>query len=134
MLVSIPQYSKSRWSNSPIFSLIKMNYFNSRTYLLELKLFNCQLTHHHGFLDHWNSQKSISNVWQHFSGLLDEGIPKIWKKLNSHDGFLSYRCVVGSLRWAICEVQQIDDFCFRYVFLEVHYEKKFTKLMSFGIN
>ena len=45
---------------------------------------------HCGFLEHWNSQKSVSNIWQRFSYLLDEGIPKIWKKLNSHDGFLSY--------------------------------------------
>ena len=29
-----------------------------------------------------------SSIWQHFSCLLDEGIPKIWKKLNSHGGFL----------------------------------------------
>ena len=28
--------------------------------------------------------------WQHFSCLLDEEIPKISKKLNSHIGFLSY--------------------------------------------
>ena len=45
---------------------------------------------HRGFLEHWNSQKSVSNIWQCFSYLLDEGIPKIWKQLNSHDGFLSY--------------------------------------------
>ena len=45
---------------------------------------------HRGFLGHWNSQKSVCNVWQRFSCLLDEGIPKICKKLNSHDGFLSY--------------------------------------------
>ena len=45
---------------------------------------------HCGFLEHWNSQKSVCNIWQHFSCLLDEGIPKICKKLNFHDGFLSY--------------------------------------------
>ena len=45
----------------------------------------------HGmFLEWWNRTKSLSSIWQHFSCLLDEGIPKIWKKLNSHDGFLSY--------------------------------------------
>ena len=32
----------------------------------------------------------FGRIWQHFSCLLDEGIPKIWKKLNFHDGFLSY--------------------------------------------
>ena len=42
------------------------------------------------FLEHCNSQKSVSNIWQSFSCLLDEGILKIWKKLNSHDGFLTY--------------------------------------------
>ena len=46
------------------------------------------LTYHSGFLEHWNSQKSVCNIWQHFSSLLDEGIPKIWKKLNSLGGFL----------------------------------------------
>ena len=45
---------------------------------------------HSGFLEHWNSKKSVCNIWQRFSCLLDEGIPKICKKLNSHDGFLSY--------------------------------------------
>ena len=45
---------------------------------------------HRGFLEHWNSQKSVCNIWQRFSCLLDEGVPKIWKKLNSHNGFLSY--------------------------------------------
>ena len=43
---------------------------------------------HCGFLEHWNSQKSVCNIWQWFSCLLDERIPKIWKKLNSHGGFL----------------------------------------------
>ena len=44
----------------------------------------------HEFLESWNTQKSVWRIWQHFSCLLDEGISKIWKKLNSHDGFLSY--------------------------------------------
>ena len=34
--------------------------------------------------------KSVWRIWQRFSCLLDEETPKIWKKLNSHDGFLSY--------------------------------------------
>ena len=33
----------------------------------------------------WNTPKSVWKIWQ-----LDEGIPKIWKKLNSHNGLLSY--------------------------------------------
>ena len=40
------------------------------------------------FLEWWNRSKSLSSIWQHFSCLLDEGIPKLWKKLNSHGGFL----------------------------------------------
>ena len=47
-------------------------------------------TSHSWFLEHWNSKKSVCNIWQRFPCLLDEGIPKICKKLNSHDGFLSY--------------------------------------------
>ena len=46
--------------------------------------FHCEL------LEYWNTQKSIWRIWQQFSCLLDKGIPKIWKKLNSHNGFLSY--------------------------------------------
>ena len=43
----------------------------------------------HGvFLEWWNRTKSISSIWKHFSCLLDQGISKIWKKLNSHGGFL----------------------------------------------
>ena len=34
--------------------------------------------------------KSVWRLWQHFSCQLDEGLPKTWKKLNSHSGFLSY--------------------------------------------
>ena len=45
-------------------------------------------TSHGMFLEWWNTTKSLSRIWQSFSCLLDEGIPKIWKKLNSHGGFL----------------------------------------------
>ena len=34
---------------------------------------------HSGFVEHWNSQKSVSNIWQRFSCLLDEWIEKICK-------------------------------------------------------
>ena len=37
------------------------------------------------YLQHWNSQKSLSSIWQHFSCLLDEWIEKICKK--NHGGF-----------------------------------------------
>ena len=36
--------------------------------------------YHCGFLEHWNSQKSLTKIRQCFSCLLDEGIEKIWKK------------------------------------------------------
>ena len=49
-----------------------------------------ELLHHCEFLEYWNTQKSIWRIWQPFSCLLDEGIPKIFKKLNSHNGFLIY--------------------------------------------
>ena len=35
-----------------------------------------------GFLEYWNSQKSVSNIWQRYSCLLDERITKIWKKFS----------------------------------------------------
>ena len=54
------------------------------------KCFGHIVTYHCEFLEYWNTQKSVWRIWQRFSCLLDEGIPKIWKKLNSHDGFLSY--------------------------------------------
>ena len=47
-----------------------------------------KVTTHCELLEYWNTQKSLWRVLQHFSCLLDEGIPKIWKKLNSHNGFL----------------------------------------------
>ena len=45
-------------------------------------------TAHCEFLEYWNTQKSVWRIWQHFSCLLDKGIPNIWKKLNYHSGFL----------------------------------------------
>ena len=56
-----------------------------------MKCFNSSTRHqtsHCEFLEYWNTQKSVWRIWKHFSCLLDEGIPKIWKKLNSHGGFL----------------------------------------------
>ena len=66
---------------------------------------------HRGFLEHWNSQKSVCNIWKCFSCLLHEGIPKIWKKLNSHGGFL--RADQGSAKmccqmgWIGCAILQV---------------------------
>ena len=42
------------------------------------------------FLEYWNTPKSVWTICQRFSCLLHERNPKIWKKLNSDDGFLSY--------------------------------------------
>ena len=47
-----------------------------------------KLTFHCEFLEYWNTQKSVWRIWQHFSCLLNKGIPKIWKKLDSQGGFL----------------------------------------------
>ena len=40
------------------------------------------------FLEWWSTTKSLSNIWQHFSSLLDKRTAKICKKNYSHDGFL----------------------------------------------
>ena len=48
------------------------------TILLTYLHFRC----HCVFLEHWNSQKSVCNIWQHFSCLLDEWIEKIWYPKN----------------------------------------------------
>ena len=42
---------------------------------------------HRWFLEHWNSQKSVCNVQQRFSWLLDEWIEKICKNIIFHSGF-----------------------------------------------
>ena len=42
---------------------------------------------HRMFVEHCNSQKSLSNIRQRFSCLLDEWIEKICKKKNFHGGF-----------------------------------------------
>ena len=66
---------------------------------------------HCEFLEYWNTQKSVWRIWQHFSCLLDEGIPKIWKKLNCHSCFL--RADLGSAKmcyqmgWIGCAILQV---------------------------
>ena len=42
-------------------------------------------THHRGFLEHWNSQKSLCNIWQHFS------CPKIFSDLSGLSMCISKR-------------------------------------------
>ena len=69
---------------------------SSKRFQTPWKLLKKYLNHYHRytnhceFLEYWNAQKSIWRIWECFSHLLDKRIPKIWKKLNPHDGFLSY--------------------------------------------
>ena len=53
----------------------------NNSYIWNLKLEHCW------FLEHWKRQKSLTNIWQRFSCLLDE-----WneKKKKNHDGFLRF--------------------------------------------
>ena len=53
-----------------------------------LYIFN-YIAGHSGFLEHWNSQKSLCNIWQRFSCLLDELITKKCKKKIFHGGLFS---------------------------------------------
>ena len=62
-----------------IFEVVQLSQFKNHTNLEvipHLKL----VTLHSGFLEHWNSKKSVCNIWQCFSYLLDEWIAKISKK------------------------------------------------------
>ena len=52
---------------------------------------------HCGFLEHWNSQKSLCNIWQRFSCLLDESIEKKRKKNFFHGG-LFFKSTLSVLR------------------------------------
>ena len=45
-------------------------------------------TYHGMFLEWWNRTKSLSSILHHFWRLLDLGISKVWKKLNSRGGSL----------------------------------------------
>ena len=69
----------------PLFGFVNLE-LTSNSY----NIFTILQLNHGIFLEWWNRTKSFSSIWQLFSCLLDEGIPKIWKKLNCHDGFLSY--------------------------------------------
>ena len=52
---------------------------------------------HSWFLEHWNSQKSLCNIWHRFSYLLDELIEKICKKKFFHGGFF-FKSTLSVLR------------------------------------
>ena len=55
------------------------------------------LSCHCWFLEHWNRQKSLSNIRQRFSCLLDKGIAKICKKKKFHEGFF-FKSTLSVLR------------------------------------
>ena len=57
----------------------------SRFYFVEATKKRIHL--HHMFLEHWNRQKSLSNIRQHFSCLLDKWIEKKCKFIFFRDGF-----------------------------------------------
>ena len=68
---------------------------------------NCEI------LEYWNTQKSVWRISHNFSCLVDEGIPKIWKKLNFYGGFFradysraKMCCQMGSIGCAILQVAQ----------------------------
>ena len=60
---------------------------------------------HHWFLEHWNSRKSLCNIWQLFSCLLDEGISKIWKKL-----------ILKMAFWVTCKIAQPIQPIWQHIF------------------
>ena len=47
-----------------------------------------KFTCHGRFIESRNTSKSLYNIWQRSSPLLNERIAKIWKQFSSHDGFL----------------------------------------------
>ena len=49
------------------------------------------------FLEHWNSQKTLCNIRQRFSCLLDEWVKKICKKIFFHGGFF-FKSTLSVLR------------------------------------
>ena len=66
------------------FFLLEQDFWIKRTNVYRkdaILMRNCAIKLLHcGFLEHWNSQKSLCNIWQRFSCLLDESIEKKWKK------------------------------------------------------
>ena len=52
------------------------------------------VTFHSMFLECWNAAKILCNIWHYFSCQLDEGIAKICKKFNFHDGFWRADCKI----------------------------------------
>jgi hypothetical protein len=54
-------------------------------------------TRHCMFLEHWNSQKILSYIWQRFSCLLDKKISKKCKKKKFHGGFF-FKSTLSFLR------------------------------------
>ena len=63
------------------------------------------MTGHSRFLEHWNSQKSVSNIWQRFSCLLDEGIPKYGRNW-----------ILTMAFWATCKIAQPIQPIWQHIF------------------
>ena len=86
---------------------IQRNYSSTWKTRLVLRMISCSM-----FLEWWNTTKSLSNIWQHFSCLiLDKRTAKICKKFNSHYGFLRTDqgrakncCQIG---WIGCPILQV---------------------------
>ena len=84
LVFSLNSNMESHAHKFPIYFSNRMLYSLMSIGLLTFMFVHCE------FLEYWNAQKSIWRIWECFSHLLDKRIPKIWKKLNPHDGFLSY--------------------------------------------
>ena len=55
------------------------SWYVAKITLVEIVNFIHKYVYHCEFLEYWNTQKSVWRIWQRFSCLLDEGIPKIWR-------------------------------------------------------
>ena len=84
LVFSLNSNVESHAHKFPIYFSNRMLYSLMSIGLLTFIFVHCE------FLEYGNAQKSVWRIWECFSHLLDKTIPKIWKKLNPHDGFLSY--------------------------------------------
>ena len=99
-----------------------LNDFSHLLSWLELKPKHCW------YIEPRNREKSLRLIWQRFSCLLDEWIAKIWKKLNSHGGFLradqgraKMCCQMG---WIGCSFLQVAQKDFFGIFSSSRHEKR----------
>ena len=91
-----PHSVMTREFNNDIVFWLKMGYGILRiNYRGSLGKF---ILYHSVFLEHWNSQKSLCNIWQHFSCLLDKSIEKNAKFFFFHGG-LFFKSTLSVLRY-----------------------------------